>query len=273
MKVTRKLLNQLLREMRATPCSREGKRRRHKRGMVIRSSGAVMVAALAVSVWLVTPWAAMGAQSGEGTVATSGYSAATLFNQANGYARQDKAGLAILNYERARLLAPDDADIAANLHFVRAKAGLPDAPERWFSRGLSHAHPNTLAWLGCLGLVLVGMSMMLVRLRPERRFAFRVMALVGALLIASAIGSASTMWPRVKEAVVIARGAPARTSPASVAEPAFTLREGEIVTVRAELENFDLVQTAAGRAGWVARADLALVVPRTRGAPEPRNHT
>ncbi len=32
----------------------------------------------------------------------------------------------MLNYERASLLAPNDADISANLEYVRASAHVPD---------------------------------------------------------------------------------------------------------------------------------------------------
>jgi tetratricopeptide (TPR) repeat protein len=187
-----------------------------------------------------------------------------LFNRANACAREGKSGLAILNYERALLLAPNEADIAANLHFVRAKAGLPDAPENWFTRSLRYARPNTLAWLGSLGLVLAGMSLLLVRLYPQRRLALRLLTFAGVLLVATAVGSAITMWPRINEAVIIAREAPARIAPVSAAEAAFKLHEGETVTMRAEHQDFALVQTSAGRSGWVARADLARVMPQFR---------
>jgi Flp pilus assembly protein TadD len=48
------------------------------------------------------------------------YSADGLYNLANSYARDGKPGLAVLSYERAALLAPDDPDINANLAYVRA---------------------------------------------------------------------------------------------------------------------------------------------------------
>jgi SH3-like domain-containing protein len=120
--------------------------------------------------------------------------------------------------------------------------------------------PNTLAWLGSFGLVLAGVGILLVRLYSQRRRVFRVFTFAGALLVATAIGSAVAMWPKVKEAVIMVREAPARTSPVLAAEPLFKLREGETVTVRAEHQDFSLVQTAAGRSGWVDRADLSLVV-------------
>lgn len=263
-KVTRKLLDRVCRETGGKPCSKPTKPPRRKRGGFTWSFCAALVAVLMLPIWLVTAHAAVGAQPRGSSIATGGYSAAGLFNRANACAREGKSGLAILNYERALLLAPNEADIAANLHFVRAKAGLPDAPENWFTRSLLYARPNTLAWLGSLGLVLAGMSLLLVRLYPQRRLAFRSSTFAGVLLVATAIGSAITMWPRINEAVVISREAPARIAPVSAAEAAFKLHEGETVTMRAEHQDFALVQTSAGRSGWVARADLARVMPQFR---------
>jgi len=263
-KVTRKLLDRVCRETGGKPCSKPTKPPRRKRGGFTCSFCAALVAVLMLPIWLVTAHAAVGAQPRGSSIATGGYSAAGLFNRANACAREGKSGLAILNYERALLLAPNEADIAANLHFVRAKAGLPDAPENWFTRSLLYARPNTLAWLGSLGLVLAGMSLLLVRLYPQRRLALRSLTFAGVLLVATAIGSAITMWPRINEAVVISREAPARIAPVSAAEAAFKLHEGETVTMRAEHQDFALVQTSAGRSGWVARADLARVVPQFR---------
>jgi tetratricopeptide (TPR) repeat protein len=260
-KVTRKLLDRVCRETGGKPCSKPAKPPRRKPAGFTRSFCAALVAVFMLLIWLVTAHAAAGAQPRGSNIGTGGYSAAALFNRANACAREGKSGVAILNYERALLLAPNDADIAANLHFVRAKAGLPDAPENWFTRSSTCARPNTLAWLGSLGLVLAGISLLLVRLHPQRRLAFRSLTFAGVLLAATAIGSAITMWPSINEAVVIAREAAVRASPVSAAEAAFKLHEGETVTMRAEHQDFALVQTSAGRSGWVARADLARVVP------------
>jgi hypothetical protein len=260
-KVTRKLLNRLHRETGGKRRAKPPQKRARKPHGLARSCCAEFVAAWMLPICLVTGHTATAAQPSESNTATSGYSAAALFNQANADARAGQPGLAILNYERAQLLAPSDADIAANLHFVRAQAGLPDAPESWLTRSLTCIRPNTLAWLGSFGLMLAGLSLLLVRLYPQRRVAFRSSAFAGALLVAAALGSAIMMWPRADEAVVIARVAPARTSPVLAAEPAFKLREGETVMVRAEHQDFTLVQTTSGRSGWVARADLVFVVP------------
>src|ERR1700688_1343375 len=57
--------------------------------------------------------------------APEGYSAPALYNLANSFARAGKPGLAVLNYERARLLDPKDLDIEANLRHVREASGQP----------------------------------------------------------------------------------------------------------------------------------------------------
>jgi hypothetical protein len=273
MMVSRKLLHRVRHETGGKPCSKPPTTRRRKHQGFARLCCAALVAALTLPICLVTAHAATVAQPTVNTTAMSGYSAAALFNQGNADARNGKTGPAILNYERALLLAPNDADIAANLHFVRAKAGLPDAPENWFARSLAFARPNTLAWLGSFGVMLAGMSLLLVRLHPQRRLAFRSLTVVGALLVVTAIGSAITTWPMMKAAVVVTGETPARISPVSNAEPAFQVRAGETVTVRAEHQGFALVQTSAGRSGWVARADLARVVPQSGDRSQSTNRT
>src|SRR5580700_12044574 len=70
---------------------------------------------------------ALFASSSHAVQAPAGYSAPALYNLANAYARAGQTGLAVLNYERARLLDPQDPDIDANLRQVREAVGL--APE------------------------------------------------------------------------------------------------------------------------------------------------
>ena len=57
-------------------------------------------------------------------IASRGYSAPLCFNLANAEARAGHPGQAMLNYERARYLAPNDAGINHNLQLARQQAGL-----------------------------------------------------------------------------------------------------------------------------------------------------
>jgi hypothetical protein len=191
------------------------------------------------------------------------YSADGLYNLANSYARAGKPGLAVLGYERAALLAPDDPDINANLAYVRASAHVSIKPRSRFAR-LAQAmtmRPTVVAWLGVLGIALVGMG--LVARRVVSRFLWIPdgAVLLGITLSALTASNAVLLWPRMHEAVVLIDRTPVRVSPAPMGDAAFVLREAESVTITAEHEDFILIRTGGGLSGWVARANIGAVVP------------
>jgi hypothetical protein len=193
------------------------------------------------------------------------YSAAGLYNLANSYARAGKPGLAVLNYERAALLAPDDPDINANLQYVRASAHVAAESRSRFARIAQAASPTLAAWAGVFGIALVGMAMLAGRI--TRRFQWVRVAgiLIGATLIAWTTYNAMLLWPRMHEAVVLVDRTPVRVSPVPMGDASFVLPEAETVTITAEHEDFALIRTRRGVSGWVARANLGAVVPRGGG--------
>jgi hypothetical protein len=195
-------------------------------------------------------------------VAQARYSADGLYNLANSYARAGKPGLAVLNYERAALLAPDDADINANLEYVRASAHVSTEPRNRFARIAQAASPALTAWGGVLGIALVGVGLLLMK-RLGRRFRWvrGGSILIGVALTALSVSNAILLWPRMHEAVVLINQTPARVSPVPMGDTAFVLSEAETVTIRAEHEDFVLIRTRGGLTGWVARASLGAVVP------------
>jgi hypothetical protein len=191
-----------------------------------------------------------------------GYSAAQLYNRANAYARSGKPGLAVLNYERARLLTPDDPDIDANLRRVRETSGLPPVNHRAFERMAALVSPRILAWVGVLGLLMSGISLLARVGRKTHRRKLLAVALAGTLLVAVSAANAVALWPIIHQAVVITPSTPVRVSPVTTEEPLFVLPEASLVTPRAQHEEFVLVQTNAGRSGWVPLANLARIVPQ-----------
>jgi hypothetical protein len=190
------------------------------------------------------------------------YSADGLYNLANAYARAGKPGLAVLNYERAALLAPDDADIDANLEYVRGSQHLPAEPRGWLTRIAVAASPASAAWIGVLGIALLGAGLLAgKKMSPRFRWVWRSGIVVGLALLALPVSSAMVVWPRMHAGVVLVDQTPARVSPVPMGDTAFVLREAETVAITAEHENFVLIRTRAGRTGWVAHASLGAVVP------------
>jgi len=191
-----------------------------------------------------------------------GYSAAALYNSANTYARAGKPGLAVLLYERAKLLDPTDPDIEANLNRVRQSAALPPQSSSVLTR-LAHAiPPKAVAWLGFVGLLIAGASLLSRELVPKHGGKLLAAALVGLCLLGITLSCAFVVWPTLHEAVVVGHSVPVRVSPTLIEEPLFVLPEADIVSVSAEHDGFMLVRNSAGRTGWAPDANLALIVPK-----------
>ena len=217
------------------------------------------------------PWAAasivlalFGSQTYSAPQAPAGYSAAALYNSANAYARAGKPGLAVLNYERAGMLDPNDPDIEANLRHVRQASGLPPEPRTKFERIARMASPRILDWIGELGLLLAGTAILLKKVYPRHRRVLGAAAILGVSLVGVTLCSAITWWRTSNESVVVAHTAPARVSPVPMGEPLFVLREAEIVKTASQHDSFVLVQDSAGHQGWVATENLAPVLPPAR---------
>lgn len=189
------------------------------------------------------------------------YSADGLYNLANSYARAGKPGLAVLYYERAALLAPYDEDIEANLQNVRAAAHVPAEPRKRFTRIAETASPALAAWIGVVGIALVGAGLLARRITPRFRRVLTCGILLGIVLITLTVSNAMLLWPRMHEAVVLIDQTPARVAPVPMGDTALVLPEAATVTVAAEHEDFLLIRTRDGLAGWVARANLGAVVP------------
>jgi hypothetical protein len=193
--------------------------------------------------------------------ANSRYSADSLYNQANSYARAGKPGLAVLHYERAALLSPNDPDINANLDYVRAAANVALEPRTRLTRTVQIANPTEAAWLGVAGIALLGAGVLTNKATRRYRGLRATSLLLGIGLVSLTVCNAVLLWPRLHEAVVLINQTPARVSPVPMGDTAFLLREAETVTVTAEHEDFILVRTRTGRTGWVARANIGAVMP------------
>jgi hypothetical protein len=207
----------------------------------------------------------MGCQA-QARSAQVGYSAAGLYNAANAYARAGKPGMAVLNYERASLLAPNDPDIEANLRLVREPLRLPPESRNALARAVTLASPTTVAWIGVMGVLIIGVSLLAGQIHRRRRLGLyqvtrRAATVVGMAMIGLTVANGAVLWPKMHEAVVIAGNTAVRVSPAPMGDPLFLLPEAATVKMTAEHEGFVLVQTRTGRTGWAARANLAPVVP------------
>jgi len=194
-------------------------------------------------------------------IAQQGFSAPVLFNLANAYYQDGKLGLAILNYQRAQLLAPRDADIAFNLHMARAKAGLADRPIAWFDHAARFFSLNTLSCLGGAALLFLAGGIVAWQFTQRKRPAWRIaMAFAACVLLATA-SAVVLQSPELNQAIVIVKNTPVYISPVTVGQPLYTLAEGQNIAIRNAYSDFILVETTDGHRGWVKRADVSPLIP------------
>jgi hypothetical protein len=189
-----------------------------------------------------------------------GFATSTLFNQANADARNGKTAQAIVAYKRAEFLSPEDKNIQANLNWVRTHAGLPIVAQTPLERSVSWASPNALAWLGTVGLILMGTSWVLARPRIPGRGFFLAAGVCGLTLLALSMMSAVLAGQTSQQAVVLTEEAPARIAPTTVSEIAFKLPAGAVATMEGKHGSFILVTDASGHTGWVSQSDLEAIL-------------
>jgi tetratricopeptide (TPR) repeat protein len=204
-----------------------------------------------------------------------GYSAALCFDLGNAEARAGHPGAALLNLERARYLAPGDADIDHNLQLVRKQAGLDPNSYRWWQTMLRSI--NWTVWMALIVACLVLIALAIVglphvsriatslRLAPATlRTVFRLFLFVGipvALLMGYVELATIGFSHRIEGVVVAAKSATLRLSPFDSAESVGQIPEGELVTVEDRHKDYLRIEARDHHFGWIKRSDLEPVIP------------
>lgn len=189
-----------------------------------------------------------------------GVSVSLLFNLANSYAQAGESGRAILNYERARRLAPGDSDIKGNLELVRKEKGLFQEEQSVGQRLVTFLELNQWTGLAMIAFVLFG-TVLLVPLPPGlKRIPRYGVAAVSLLVTMVAIIGAVGQYRHWKDGVVIVADARLRISPFSSAASIGTIQEGRLVRPGKSHGNYFLVEDETGRSGWLEAGAFEAIV-------------
>lgn len=209
---------------------------------------------------------------------SEGVSASLLYNLGNALFMNKQYGEAILNYHRALVLAPSDADIQANLSLAMKEAGLFPEPQSFWERSARIFSLNGWTLLGSLSLFLLSLTLLAASLKPyvEKRFVwvrhFSRGPILGIVLccLCSILASAGAVQLHLGEldrAVVLAPQATALQSPFEGAETVMPLKAGQIVKLKKVHDSYYLVEGPAGKKGWLPEGDVKLIVPDPSLAP------
>ncbi len=191
------------------------------------------------------------------------FSAGAQHNLGDAEWKVGRHGHAVLAWERARSLDPFSKNTEANLRFARQNVRV-DAPllawhER-YSTGLPGVWWIVIASAGLWGGVAL---LTLPRLLGWRRADWHQGLAAALLAIFLVCGPALFgVWKRSQFGVVLEDETALRLTPTREAETLVKLPSGEMGRVERERGEYFYVRADGDRAGWVRKADFALVWPR-----------
>lgn len=214
---------------------------------------------------------AAAAAAYENILTSEGPRGALYYNLGNSYQRLGRHGLAILAYERARLLTPRDPDLLANLALARkAAAAFEDtAVSPRLDAVCNYLSRNEWSWLvaGCAlflgGLTLLCGTVRLAR-RGLRQFVVAAAGVAGLVLVG---GSLALVLRRdeASRGIILSENATVRLSPFATAESLGSLTPGRMVHIRGNNGDFLYIEVSGSTLhGWLQATDVAAITPKSR---------
>ena len=204
----------------------------------------------------------LAASAYENLLQTGGQSPALLFNAGNAEFKAGHLGRAIAAYRRAELLTPRDAELRANLAFVRNQVqGATLRESRWQN------------WVGTLTLnegallaaVLFWALFTLLAIRQIRPVLVPKLQGGMRLLVALTLFSGTVLALQAANhfassvAVVTAADATARSGPFDDAQSVFAARDGAELKVLDRHDDWVQVANSTGKIGWLSRKQAEIL--------------
>jgi len=193
----------------------------------------------------------------------SGYSAPELYyNLGNAFFKEHNIPMAILNYERARLLDPGNEDIRYNLEMARTYVTdkIKILPQffliQWYHWFLERMSADGWAWISMITFViaLILLSLFLF----SKRMGLRKTGFTGGLVVLFiSLISFTFAWQSRKiltahdHAIVMSPAVTVKSSPDKNGTDLFVIHEGTKVKVEEAADNWTEIRLDDGSKGWL----------------------
>ena len=184
------------------------------------------------------------------------------YNLGNAYYKAGKLGRAILAYERASRLLPNDEDIEANLRFANAmkKDKEPQSDPNILERSLQAVYrgfsERWLAILASVSLFLLSGAGVGFMYAPTRRVLWVGLLTLWGIslgLSTSLLGAKVLAHRSNTDAIVLAEKLSGQSGPGTDFLQVFTIHEGTKVSVQRMDAEWMLIRLSNGVGGWVRR--------------------
>lgn len=190
------------------------------------------------------------------------------YNLGNSYYRTDNITRAVLNYERALLLAPGDADVRFNLQMARSKTIDKITPKSemffvtWYKSLVNLASVDQWASAAMISIILALIAILCylfaskLLLRKTGFYGAVVFVLVFVLCNIFAYEQKQILTNRTG-AIVIAPSAGLKKTPVASSESNVIIHEGSRVEIIDDtMSDWKLVELEDGREGWILNSQI-----------------
>jgi tetratricopeptide (TPR) repeat protein len=200
-----------------------------------------------------------------------GESGEIYYNLGNAYFKQDKLGRAILNYERALIIQPGNADVSANLDIARAKTvdKINPNPEIFFvawTRSLinSLSVDTWGAWgIGFFICTLVALAIYFftkgVRWRKIGFFVALISLIISIVTNLFAFEQKRKIDHRT-DAIVLSPSVTVRSTPSDEGTSLFVIHEGRKVSIKDDsMKEWKEITLEDGKVGWIPVSAIEII--------------
>ena len=201
----------------------------------------------------------------------SGVSFELYYNLGNAYYRTEDNTRAILNYERALMLSPSDADVRFNLQMARSKTIDKILPESemffvtWYRSLINMASVDGWAYFA---LTMLGLALLLVLLYLfADMLLLRKIGFFGAIiaLLLFVFGNIFAwqqkhMMDTQRGAIIMESAVSVKSTPAANGTDLFILHEGTKVTIVDDsMREWKEVRVSDGKQGWIKTQQIEVI--------------
>lgn len=213
---------------------------------------------------------AEAARAYEQIVANGYESAALYYNLGNAWYKAGNVPAAILNFERAKRLAPGDEDVLHNLALanLRIVDRIEPMPRLFFvewwdaligSASASGWGTAAIASLWAAVLLIAAYRLLRGRLAQRLTLVPGILLVLFALFAFTAGGIQGGRERSESEAILFAPTAPVKSAPDAQSTDLFVLHEGVRVDLLDEVGGWRKVRLADGKVGWLPSVDLRII--------------